>query len=379
MQFDLICGILINIGLSASYTAAFRIIFFGDKMSYKINLGCWGSVFAVPSDAVDKYIKIASGSSVKVLLYFLRHSGELLSDAVIASALSMKEEDVSDAFVFWEQVGLLSKSGEEFSPAEKPAGVSDSIFPVHADTEQSRFVADKSDIEKDNSVSVEEQARLAAAKAAALRTPEFSPALIADTVKNDEKMNYLFKTCEALYGRQLKHTEQNALVTITEHIGLPAEVALMLVDFCFSIGKSSPAYLRSAAMDWVENGVTDLSTAEQYISVLQAKNKAENTVKSIFGINRALSQKEKDFASLWINEWGFSSEIITMAYDINVNSKGKYSFPYISTILERWREKGLTTKEQIEEERARNPKQPAFEQSSLDVEKIDKQILDFYS
>ena len=132
-------------------------------------------------------------------------------------------------------------------------------------------------------------------------------------------------------------------------------------------------------MDWVENGVTDLSTAEQYISVLQAKNKAENTVKSIFGINRALSQKEKDFASLWINEWGFSSEIITMAYDINVNSKGKYSFPYISTILERWREKGLTTKEQIEEERARNPKQPAFEQSSLDVEKIDKQILDFYS
>ena len=84
-------------------------------MSYKINLGCWGSVFAVPSDAVDKYIKIASGSSVKVLLYFLRHSGELLSDAVIASALSMKEEDVSDAFVFWEQVGLLSKSGEELA------------------------------------------------------------------------------------------------------------------------------------------------------------------------------------------------------------------------------------------------------------------------
>ncbi len=354
-------------------------MFFGDKMSYRINLGCWGSVFAVPSDAVDKYIKIASGSSVKVLLYFLRHSGELLSDSDISSALSMKEEDVSDALVFWEQVGLLSKNGDGFLPAEKPSGTSDSVFSVHADTEQRRFIADKSDIEKENALSVEEQARLAAAKAAALRSPEFSPVVIADTVKNDEKMNYLFKTCEALYGRQLKHTEQNALVTITEHIGLPAEVALMLVDFCFSIGKSSPAYLKSAAMDWVENGVTDLSTAEQYISVLQTKNKAENTIKSIFGISRALSQKEKEYASLWINEWEFSPEIITMAYDINVNSKGKYSFPYINTILQRWREKGFTTKEQIEEERARNPKQSGFEQSSLDLEKIDKQLLDFYS
>ena len=50
-------------------------------MNYMINLGSWGSVFAVPSDVVDKYIKIASGSSIKVLLYFLRHCGEQLSGA----------------------------------------------------------------------------------------------------------------------------------------------------------------------------------------------------------------------------------------------------------------------------------------------------------
>ena len=47
-------------------------------MNYNINLGGWNSIFAVPSDVVDKYIKIASGSNIKVLLYFLRHCGELL-------------------------------------------------------------------------------------------------------------------------------------------------------------------------------------------------------------------------------------------------------------------------------------------------------------
>ena len=58
-------------------------------MNYKLNLGCWGSVFAVPSDVVDKYIKIAGGSNIKVLLFFLRHSGEQVTDEIIADALSM--------------------------------------------------------------------------------------------------------------------------------------------------------------------------------------------------------------------------------------------------------------------------------------------------
>ena len=33
-------------------------------MNYNINLGGWNSIFAVPSDVVDKYIKIASGAFV---------------------------------------------------------------------------------------------------------------------------------------------------------------------------------------------------------------------------------------------------------------------------------------------------------------------------
>lgn len=79
-------------------------------MNYNINLGGWNSIFAVPSDVVDKYIKIASGSNIKVLLYFLRHCGELLNDEIIATALSMNEEDVKDALSFWVQVGLLTRA-----------------------------------------------------------------------------------------------------------------------------------------------------------------------------------------------------------------------------------------------------------------------------
>lgn len=334
-------------------------------MNYKLNLGSWGSVFAVPADVVDKYIKIAGGSSIKVLLFFLRHSGEQVTDEIIANALSMNCEDVNDSLSFWKQVGLLDEVDGSFAPALASLSlpkesISAIVTPVAA-------------------VGVtKEQADFAAIKAAALRSPEFTPAQIAGTVKSDEKVDFLFKTCETLYGRPLKHTEQNALITITEHIGLPTEVTLMLVDYCFSINKATPAFLKESAMNWMENGITDLASAERHISMLQSRYSAENSVKSIFDINRALSQKEKDFIDLWYNVWGFSSDMVKLAYDINVNSKGKFSFPYINKILENWHIKGIKTEEQVTEER--NTRSSAVESnSSFDADKLDELLLDEYT
>ena len=38
-------------------------------MNCKIDLGGWNGIFAVPTDVVDKYMRIASGTSIKTLLY----------------------------------------------------------------------------------------------------------------------------------------------------------------------------------------------------------------------------------------------------------------------------------------------------------------------
>ena len=45
-------------------------------MNYSLDAGAWNSVFAVPAGVVDKYIKLADGASLKLLLYLLRHGGE---------------------------------------------------------------------------------------------------------------------------------------------------------------------------------------------------------------------------------------------------------------------------------------------------------------
>ena len=144
-------------------------------MNYNINLGGWNSIFAVPSDVVDKYIKIASGSNIKVLLYFLRHCGELLNDEIIATALSMNGEDVKDALSFWAQVGPLTKSHGVYSPLQ---AVPEAARPQEKEPAVSGVSAS---ITVPSGVTAKD-AEFAAVKAAALRSPEFSPAEIADTI-----------------------------------------------------------------------------------------------------------------------------------------------------------------------------------------------------
>ncbi len=44
-------------------------------MGYKLELGAWSAVFAVPNALVDRYIKEADGDQLKVMLWLLRHNG----------------------------------------------------------------------------------------------------------------------------------------------------------------------------------------------------------------------------------------------------------------------------------------------------------------
>lgn len=74
------------------------------QMNLKVN---WdGGVFAVPDCAADG-LKLASGKAVKVLLYIMRYK----NDDDITERLGISEEDLEDAYSYWEQVGVLYKDG----------------------------------------------------------------------------------------------------------------------------------------------------------------------------------------------------------------------------------------------------------------------------
>jgi DnaD/phage-associated family protein len=77
-------------------------------------------------------------------------------------------------------------------------------------------------------------------------------------------------------------------------------------------------------------------------------NDFERRIRTMFGLGeRNLTPKEKKCLSTWIYEYQYDIEIVEMAYNITVDTKGTPNMSYTNGILKNWYEDGLTTKDAI--------------------------------
>ncbi|MDR2558857.1 MAG: DnaD domain protein [Oscillospiraceae bacterium] len=317
-------------------------------MNHKLNLGAWNSVFAVPSAVVDNYIKLAGGNNLKVLLFILRNAGGEIAVDEVSAKTGVISDDVKDALLFWEQTGILAIREDELTP-------SDTLI----ESEASRPAANYKKIELE-------------------RDPHFFPKEIARAVRNDKGMDFLFKECERIFGRPLKHNEQNSLMVITEDVGIPAECALMLVEYCASCGKATPAYMRKIAKDWHEREILTINEAENEIKILREINSFEGRLKRLLEMKRAFSEKEKTIIRRW-SSGNYEEEILYAAYQMTLDGANEMSFPYMNKILENWDKDGIKNKEQLEESQKKskkNKKQNEDSKSSFDIDKIWQNIIE---
>ena len=73
-------------------------------MNLSVHISGFGQMFGVPNAVVDQYLKLATPSQLKVLLYLLRSNRPNLAHDEIAKALGIPEELVEEA-------GMLESTG----------------------------------------------------------------------------------------------------------------------------------------------------------------------------------------------------------------------------------------------------------------------------
>lgn len=93
--------------------------------------------------------------------------------------------------------------------------------------------------------------------------------------------------------------------------------------------------------------------------------------------HRRPSAKEQQAADRWVNEWGFSQEMLRAAYDQCVDATTKISIPYINKILEKWYKSGVKTLDDLANEAAAK-KEAAAPQKSYDIDEIERKISEQY-
>lgn len=336
-------------------------------MSYSINLGSWQSVFAVPSDVVDKHLKLAGGAQLKVLLWALRHAGSPFEAETIGEALNMQPADVRDAMQYWVETGLLTAYNGAFAPAQADstaAPFSEEILPAA----QPPLPTGKEDTPGEPSYPASKASR-------PLSRPQKPDSLfVAKRVQEDNDIAFLMQEAQVILGKAISNGDSATLLMLHDTDGLPVDVILMLLQYASSIGKGNLRYIEKTGIRWADEGIDSLELAEQKIRQLDQSQKAWSAVQRLLGLERrSPTAKESQFADRWVNQWHLPDDLIREAYERNVDAKGKFSFPYMNSILERWKKEGIQTLEQARNEK--KPSQKAYEEEqspSYDIEAYER-------
>jgi len=317
-------------------------------MSYILNLGCWQSVFAVPSELVDKHLRLANASHIKVILYLLRHGGERVDTAALSSAVGLSEGDIEDALLYWQTCGLLAQTDDCLAPPEYDGSISPSAQPQPVAAQQ-ETTTNVSDIPQTSQPAPKRVDRI-----------RYTYSECAEYINSSQDIRDMLPILEVMMQKQLNHTEIAVFVTLVHWYGLPTTCVALLVEYCYSIGKGNIAYIEATGIGWAGEEINTIELASQKIERLRLLSKAWHQVRTALDIpERKPSKKEEAFCDKWINEYHISIELIKLAFDRCIDKKGKLSMSYMNGIIENWYKLGITTVEQAESDSIRSSKSTA--------------------
>lgn len=276
-------------------------------MNYYINPASLSAVFTVPACVADRHLKLANGDHLKVLLYIMRNMASDNTPEEISSALDIPVYDVNEALLYWADAGiLLPKDSSPAVAKEKKKAVSRVEKPGRGD--------------------------------------------VARRGAEDPKIRYLLSETQLKLGRNLKSNETSTLVWLYDDEGLDVSVILMIVQYASAHNRANIRFIETTAVDWINRGIDSIAAADEELRRMAVGEKAWGTVASAFGLERRKpSKKETELSMLWVDEWKLSKEMLAAAYEACIDSKSKFSMPYIAKILENWHAKGYKTPADIEQ------------------------------
>lgn len=294
-------------------------------MKYKINYG--SRVAVIPESAIDALPR-AGANDLKVLIAICTQNGTA-DVKKLSKLLSLGEDYVRESLSFWRGTGVIEAvDGKENDKAENRNAASSK--------------AEKKTEEKDT------------APAKKLRgadeLPKYTSDQLADILESKQETAALIDECQRIMGKVFNLKEINVLMGLVDYLELDFEYIMMLLTYCVSIGKKTLHYAEKLAFALYDEGITRGEQLAEELRRREASASAEGKIRSLFGIGeRAFTTKEKRFISSWINDMGYSIEIIEKAYEVTADATGKGSFAYANSILERWNAAGLRTLSEIEE------------------------------
>lgn len=279
------------------------------EMEIQFQEGIKAEITCVPNAFIDEYLAEASGEYVRVYLYLLRHLRENLKIHSIADALNLTDYDIKRAIFYWEKRGIFkegtAKAVEEEIRSEEAARHSEEVLHRKQANNFTKlsFFAEKNQKHlplTEKNLSLAEQ-NVSFTQRNLLSIEEKKQEI------NEEEFEGILYVAQYLLPGGVSRSHIQKFEYMVEYLGMSSELIEFLLDYCASIGKTSPRYIESVALDWHEKRIQTVKQAKSLIEQFDLTKKSrkqnarqENAGKPEEKKNRFVNfkQDEVDYDSL---------------------------------------------------------------------------------
>ena len=174
-------------------------------------------------------------------------------------------------------------------------------------------------------------------------------------LEGDTTFSALLREVEKKLGR-LTEPSVEKLLGLYEHLGLPADVIFLLVNYC--IGRWDERFHTMPTMRqieqegyvWARKELFSTVSADEYIKHEEARRSRCGAYMNALQLGgRRPSPSEEKYIGRWM-DMGFPPETVALACDKTVLHCHEFKWAYCNGILKKWHEKGLHTPEEAERE-----------------------------
>ncbi|MBR1456502.1 MAG: DnaD domain protein, partial [Oscillospiraceae bacterium] len=213
--------------------------------------------------------------------------------------------------------------------------------------------------------------------------PQYTAAEIARH-KQDGTFSAVLDEAAKVMGRNLSGNDMRVLFGVYDHLGLPGEVLMELLNYLGEVyrerygeGRRPTAHaIETEAYVWARQELLTFEQAEEYIRAQKRRFGELSRLQTQLDIRgRGLGKTERRYLNEWL-DLGFEEEAIALAYDRTLTATGKLSWPYMNGILRSWHQQGLHGAREIEEKdgrgRRKGPARKADE--PVDLEALQRAV-----
>ncbi len=308
---------------------------------------------AVPTDIIDKHLKLAPAASFKVLLFILRNPDGVSDNEQIAACTGLSAADVNDCLAYWEGYGVISVDNAIDEALAKRA--SGNAKTLSSPTEEKEEIITR--------------APKAPVRSLPLKKPTQRD--IALRITQTPELTLIYNEAQSILGT-FGYDTQALILMIYDYYGFPPEVIITLLQHQKWEGKTSSSAIKSRAEDWAKRGIDTMEAVEEELLALEKIQSCFLAAKEAAGLEGdSPAPRIHKFLREWSVDFNCSDELICHA----LNESNKV-FSDAGKLLKKWARSGITTPQQaMEKEKKSLPKEV---KKSYDTEKVGKSsVLDW--